>query len=136
MKLIFAAILVARVASAACPTAVTTAIETKFPKSSIKTCKPEHDQFEVKLMKADGSPIEADVTAAGEIVQLEEVVALDTVPEAVSAAFRTRYPKAKATRAERQTPAKGKISYELAWTDNGKKREATFDEHGVFVDEE
>jgi len=123
-----------------CPAAVTTAIEKAFPKSTVQVCKAEredgHDQFEVKLTKADGAKLEADVSPAGAILQTEEVVALDRVPAAVKKAFAAKYPKATATRAEKQTPATGKPSYELAFQADGKRKEATFAEDGAFVEEE
>ncbi|HET9987094.1 MAG TPA: hypothetical protein VFQ65_01210 [Kofleriaceae bacterium] len=123
-----------------CPAAVTTAIDKRFPKSTLQACKAEredgHDQFEVKLTKADGSKVEVDVSPAGAILQTEEVIALDQVPAAVTKAFAAKYPKAKPTRAEKQTPATGKPSYELAFAVDGKRKEATFAEDGTFVEEE
>lgn len=123
-----------------CPSAVTDAIAKKFAKSTVQTCKAEreagHDQFEVVLTKADGGKVEVDVSPAGAILQTEEVVALDQVPAAVMKAFAAKYPKAKATRAEKQTPAAGKPSYELAFQADGKRKEATFGEDGAFVEEE
>jgi hypothetical protein len=123
-----------------CPAAVTTAIEKKFPKSTVQVCKAEredgHDQFEVVLTKADRSKVEVDVSPAGAILQTEEVVALDQVPAPVMKAFAAKYPKATPTRAEKQTPATGKPSYELAFQADGKRKEATFQEDGAFMEEE
>ncbi|MEP6859628.1 MAG: PepSY-like domain-containing protein [Deltaproteobacteria bacterium] len=144
MKTLALAILLeATLATAApppCPGAVTTAIEKKFPKSTVQVCKAEredgHDQFEVKLTKADGGKVEVDLSPAGAILQTEEVVALDQVPAAVMKAFAAKYPKAKPNRAEKQTPATGKPSYELAFQVDGKRKEATFAEDGAFMEEE
>ncbi|MEO6777227.1 MAG: PepSY-like domain-containing protein [Kofleriaceae bacterium] len=123
-----------------CPAAVTGAIAKQFPKATVQRCKAEredgHDQFEVKLTKADGGKLEVDVSPAGAILQTEEVVGLDQVPAAVMKAFAAKYPKAKPTRAEKQTPATGKASYELAFQTDGKRKEATFAEDGRFVEEE
>ena len=123
-----------------CPAAVTDAVAKKFPKATVQACKAERDegrdQFEVKLTKADGGKVEVDVSPAGAILQTEEVVPLDQVPAAVTKAFAAKYPKAKPTRAEKQTPATGKPSYELAFLADGKKKEATFGEDGRFVEEE
>ena len=47
-----------------------------------------------------------------------------------------KYPKAKADSAEKQTPAGGKISYEIAFADGATRKEATFTEDGKFVEEE
>ena len=60
-----ASLLYAGAARADCPAPVKSAIEKAFAKSTIKNCKAEkehgHDQFEVKLTKADGTSAEVDV---------------------------------------------------------------------------
>ena len=127
-------------ADTSCPAAVKNAIDKAFPKATIATCKAEkehgHDQFEVKIAKADGNKAEVDVSPDGKILQVEEKIALDKVPAAVMKAFAAKYPKAKADAAEKQTPATGAPTYELAFaTDKGRK-EATFSEDGKFVEEE
>ena len=123
-----------------CPAAVKVAISHDFPKSSISTCKLEHDkdhdQFEVKIVKADGAKAEVDVTADGKILQVEEKIALDQVPSAVAKAFAARYPKAKFDVAEKQTPSHGAPSYELGFAVGGGRKEATFTSDGKFVEEE
>ncbi len=123
-----------------CPTAVTSAIANAFPKSKVASCKLErehgHDQYEVKVSKADGSSAEVDVAPDGKIVQIEEKIPVDRVPAAVVKAFTAKYPKAKIDRAEKQTSAANEESYELAFaTDKGRK-EATFTADGKFVEEE
>lgn len=123
------------VAAPSCPTAVTDAIAKAFPKSKIDGCKAEkehgHDQFEVRVTKADAKKAEVDVAPDGKILQVEEKVAPAELPDAVKKAFAAKYPKAKAKRAEKQT-AGADISYEIAF---GAK-EATFKADGTFVEEE
>ena len=52
-------------------------------------------------------------------------------------AFAAKYPKAKATRAEREVHEDNATYFELGFTaDGGKKREATFAADGKFVEEE
>ncbi len=127
-------------APAPCPTAVKTSLGNAFPGAKLGTCKAEHekghDQFEVQLTKADGTRVEIDIDAEGKILQVEEKVALEKVPAGVMKAFKTRYPKAKPESAEKQTPASGPPTYELAFTVDKAKREATFAEDGTFRDEE
>ena len=123
-------------ADTACPAAVKTAIDKAFAKSTIKTCKPEKDQFEVKLTKADGTSAEVDVSPDGKILQVEEKIPVSKVPAAVMKAFAAKYPKAKVDAAEKQTPAKGAVSYELAFATDSGRKEATFTEDGKFVEEE
>jgi hypothetical protein len=119
------------------PGVVKNAIDKAFPRATVGTCKAErehgHDQFEVKLTKADGGKAEVDVADDGKIIQVEEAIAVDQLPAAVTKAVATRYPKAKVNRAEKQTPASGPVSYEVALS-TGK--EATFTADGTFVEEE
>jgi hypothetical protein len=126
--------------STGCPAAVKTAIDKAFAKSTIGKCKSEHedgrDQFEVKLTKADGSKADVDVTPDGKILQIEEKIDLAKVPAAVMKAFAAKYPKAKVERGEKQTSANGSVSYELAFTANSGRKEATFTQDGKFVEEE
>lgn len=130
----------AAAAPSPCPAAIASAIEKRFPKSTVQTCKAERehdkDQYEVVLTKAAGGRVEVDLSTTGDILQTEEVISVDKVPAAVMKAFAAKYPKAKATRAEKQTPATGKVSYELAFEASGKRKEATFNEDGAFVEEE
>ena len=130
----------AGLANADCPAPVRQAIDKAFPKSSISKCAPEkehgRDQFEVVLVRAGGGRVEADVAPDGKILLVEEPIALDQVPAAVMKAFAARYPKAKATSAQRQTPTGGAPTYELAFAIDSKRREATFTTTGTFVEEE
>jgi hypothetical protein len=123
-----------------CPSAVKTAIDKAFAKSSIGSCKAEredgHDQFEVKLTKADGTKVEVDVSPDGKILETEEKIDVAKVPAPVVKAFAAKYPKAKAERAEKQTSSKGAVTYELAFTSESGRKEATFTEGGKFVEEE
>ena len=126
---------------AACPDAVTAAVAKAYPDGTVSSCKHEHEdgreQFEVKLTRKGGAKLELDVSPDGKILQTEETIALKDVPDAVTKAFAEKYPKAKATRAEREVHEDGATYYELGFTaDNGKKREATFAADGKFVEEE
>lgn len=127
-------------ADATCPAPVKASIEKTFAKSKIGSCKAEHedgrDQFEVKVTKADGTKAEVDVLPDGTIVQIEEKVDVVKLPVAVTKAFAAKYPKAKIDRGEKQTTAKGAVSYELAFRTDAGRKEATFTEDGKFVEEE
>jgi hypothetical protein len=123
----------------ACPQAVTASIQHAFPQATIGTCKPEHehgrDIFEVKLTKPGGDKVEVDVAPGGEILQVEEKIAVDALPDAVKKAFAARYPKAKASGAEKQTAGKT-VRYELAFQVGTARKEATFAADGTFVEED
>lgn len=123
-------------ADTACPAAVSDAAKKAFPDATITKCQTEKSFFEVVMLKKDKSRVELDVTAKGEIQQIEEVVPVSTVPAPVSKAFAARYPKASMMRAEKQTKADKSVSFEVAFKVGGAMKEATFKDDGTFVEEE
>jgi acyl-CoA synthetase (NDP forming) len=112
-----------------CPKPVTEAIAKAYPKASVKACKAEGANFEARLANPD---VELDLAADGKILATEEKIAVDTLPDAVKKAFAAKYPKAKAERAEKETTADKKVSYEIKFG----KTEATFAADGTFIEEE
>lgn len=128
------------VAAGDCPVAVSTAARKAHPGATVQACKQEHEngttQYEVKLDGKGGERIELDVSPEGNILLTEEVVSLATVPPAVVSALQSKYAGAAPKRAEKQTAADGKVTYELAFSAGGKKKEATFTADGTFVEEE
>ena len=119
-------------AFADCPAPVKAAAK---PHGALVSCKAEGKNFELEVTRANGDTIELDVSPDGKLLQIEEKIALDKVPAAVTKAFAAKY-NAKVTRAEKQTPSAGPVAYELAFEVGGKRREATFTEAGAFVGEE
>ncbi|MCE9571839.1 MAG: hypothetical protein K8W52_01655 [Deltaproteobacteria bacterium] len=126
-------------APAKCPAAVTAAIKKAFPRGAIRSCKAEHDdgadQFAV-VVKTGTTRVEVDVAPDGAIKQIEQRVAVDQVPAAVLKAFAAKYPKAEASRAQRQQHADKSVCFELGFTTEHGKHEATFSEAGAFLEEE
>jgi hypothetical protein len=124
----------------ACPASITAAAARAVAGTSVTSCKPEHedgvDKFEVKLTRKDRSVVEVDVSTDGKVLAVEEAIALDKLPEAVTKAFAARYPKATPRAAEKQVVTDQGTRYELAFTDGGKRKEATFQADGGFVEEE
>lgn len=122
-----------------CPAPITASVAKAFPKGAISACKPERDHgkdiFEVKLTRSNGDRLEVDVAADGTILQVEEPIAVDALPDAVRKAFATKYPRAKATGASKQTADKN-VHYEIAFVIDKARKEATFSVDGAFVDEE
>jgi hypothetical protein len=127
-------------ASAECPAAVTAAVLKAHAGAAIASCKQEKEngktQFEVKLAATAGKHIEIDVSPDGIILLTEETIALSDVPPAVTEAFAAKFGPATPTRAEMQTAADGRVTYELAFASGPKKKEATFASDGSFVEEE
>jgi hypothetical protein len=129
MRAALLALLLAAPAFADCPKPVTGAIAKAYPKASVKSCKAEGASFEARLAHPD---LELDIAADGKILATEEKIAVTALPNAVKKAFAAKYPKAKAERAEKETTADGKVTYEIAFG----KTEVTFAADGTFVEEE
>jgi hypothetical protein len=125
--------------SSGCPDAVKQSIGKSYPDATMTACKAEHedrrDQFEVKLDNS-GQKLEVDVAPDGTVLQTEVKIPPDQVPAKVMAAFATKYPGAKPTKAEKQVRTGKGTFYELAFPAEPKKKEATFAEDGSFVEEE
>jgi len=127
-------------AAAECPPSVTAAVQKAHAGAVIASCKKEQEngktQFSVKLAATDGKRIELDVSPDGTIVLTEQPIAVSEVPSEVMNAFATKYGAAKAIGAEMQTDQDGKITYEIEFKADTKKKEATFGSDGTFVEEE
>jgi hypothetical protein len=123
-------------ARADCPTTITDAARRAYPDAAITKCSAHKSGYEVKLQKKDKSIVELDLSANGEIEQVEEVVPISAIPDAVTKAFATRYPRATIVKAERQQKADKSISFELAFKSDKGRKEATFKDDGTFVEEE
>lgn len=129
-----------RTHAAACPASVTEAALAAHPGATVASCKQEREhgrtQYEVNLAAKEGGTLELDVAADGKILLTEEPISIGDVPAAVTQAFARMYPNVRATGAEKETSADGKITYELAFEASGKKKEATFAADGTFVEAE
>jgi uncharacterized protein YuzE len=126
--------------TAGCPPAVIMSASRAFPGAKITACKAAKeagsDQFEVKLTRKVGGAIEVDFASNGNVLQIEETIAINKLPDAVAKAFKAKYPKAKANRAGKQTITDKGVFFEIAFKLDGKAREATFAAAGAFVEEE
>ena len=132
--------LVSPVFATECPPTIKAAIEKAHPGPKNLACKEEKEegklQYEVKITGKDGKEMELDVSPEGKILLTEEQVALDRVPAAVTKSLMAKYHDAKATAAEKQTNAGGKVAYEIAFESGKEKKEATFTADGTLVEEE
>jgi len=124
------------VADTKCPPRVTAAAKKTFPKATLVTCARHGSGYEAKLEKPDTSMVELDISANGEIEQIEEIIPVSDVPAAVSKAFAAKYGKATMLRAEKQTRADKRVSFEVAFKVGKSLKEATFRSDGTFVEEE
>jgi len=116
----------------AVPTPVTKAFAARYPKVTAIKAEKEVGKDKVVAYELKGDKLEATFTADGTFLEEETVVALTTLPAAVTKAFAAKYPKAKAERAEKQVKADKTTTYEIAFG----KTEVTFKDDGTFVEEE
>lgn len=132
--------LVVPVLAAECPPAVKKSVERAHAGATIASCKELQEdgkvQYEAKITTKAGKKIDLDINPAGDILQTEESVALETVPAAVLKSLAAEYQGAKPVSAVRLSRADGKILYEIAFETGGAKKEATFSAAGKAVDEE
>ncbi len=123
-------------ADTTCPAAVTDAAKKAFPAATITKCIAENSSFVVKMQNKDKSIVELDISANGEIEQIEQVVPIASLPVAVTNAFAAKYAKATILKAEKQTQADKSVRFEVAFKADKGVKEATFKEDGTFVEEE
>ena len=123
--------------TAGCPPAVIISASRAFPGAKITACKAAKEagseQFEVKLTRKVGGAIQVDFASNGNVLQIEEPIAINKLPDAVAKAFKAKYPKVRANRAEKQTITDKGVFFEIAFKADGKTKEATFAAAGAFV---
>src|SRR5260221_10905909 len=100
------------------PPAIDAAFKKAYPNATIKNVSKEkengQEQYEVESME-NGKTRDLIYLADGSVVEVEDEVAAADVPAPVTAAIKTRYPKATMTRVERLTITKGHVvQYEAA----------------------
>jgi hypothetical protein len=119
----------------ACPPNVSAAVTREHPDATQKACEAERKNgsgiFEVTLEMRDGSIQEMELSPDGEILVVEEVIAVTALPKSVADAFAQRYPDARPERVERITPRGRPPTFEIAFGENA----ATFGDDGAFIDE-
>jgi len=125
---------------AECPPPVQAAIDKAYPGAKLEGCKEEKEdgkpQFEAKLETKAGAKLGLEVSPTGGLLRTEEKIKLEALPAVVAKALGVKYPGAKATKAEKITPATGKVNYEIAFEAGKDRKEATFAADGAFVEEE
>ena len=121
------------------PALVRDAAKTSYPEGKITKASKERDEgrdvFELKIKNKDES-LEATYTGTGDLVAIEKVIALQSLPEAVKVGLEKRYPGSTLIKAE-QIEKSGAVSFEIKLTTRDKKKlEATFEDNGKFLEQE
>jgi len=121
------------------PKAVLDAVKAKFPKAKLVSAEKEKEDgklvYEINI-KDDGKTVEVTVTPEGKIVSVEKTIKEKDLPEAVTEAFKKKYPGATVKLVEEVVKGQ-KVYYELQIvTKDKKKLEVEFDPKGKFLKEE
>ncbi len=88
------------------PAKVVAALESQFPGASILGAKREIEDgvplFEVRASTKDGRSVEAAITEAGDLVEVEEAATMDSLPPAVAKTLKAVLPGGKLEECERK----------------------------------
>lgn len=117
------------------PAPVLAAFEKAYPTAKLKECSSEQKDGKTcyELESKDGKTKRDLIYAAdGSVMEIEERIAPDSLPETVKKVLADQYPKAAVKKAEKLT--KGiEISYEVVVKDGKKKLELVFDAEGKLT---
>jgi hypothetical protein len=109
------------------PKAALDAVKVKFPKAELTGAVKETEEgkttYEIAL-KDKGQKIDVALTADGKITEIETEIAAKDLPDAVSSAIESKYPKATIRKAEQITEidgAKELKNYEVVVVTEAKK---------------
>jgi uncharacterized membrane protein YkoI len=133
------------------PEAVTKAVDTKFPKATIKEImevnkvdgkKETPDHYEITIETADKKKMEVIASLDGKTVKgedaekkeadKEEKVALDKLPKPVAEAVKKRFPKAEVKGASTEMEG-GKTVYEVTLKEDGKNIDVSLTPEGSII---
>lgn len=121
----------------ACPAAIKQAAAGAVSGSTVTRChKKKRAGYEAKIVASDGGKAEVELDADGHVLEVESEIPLAQVVEPVTTAFAKKFPKGKATKAERSVRPNQEDVYELAFTLAGARREASFLADGTFIEDD
>ena len=85
------------------PKVVALAVKTKYPKGEMTKAFKEEENgkttYEV-VVEIEGKKLDVAISAMGKILEVEETIAAEKLPEAVVSAIKAKYPLAKIKKAE------------------------------------
>jgi len=115
------------------PGPVKTAFNTKFPgATAVKWGKENAKEYEAEF-KLNNNSVSANFGLDGSWVETESVIPVSSLPAAVSAAIRAKYPGTSITLAEKTEQPGNKVFYEVSIKVNGKKKGIEINPNGSFV---
>lgn len=111
------------------PTAVKTALATKYTDAKNVTWEKENGNYEANWGGKSGEDNSVQYTPSGNFIEIVNAMPVSQLPAKVVTYVKQHYNGAKITEAGKVTDAKGKLSYEAEV--HGK--DIVFDENGNFV---
>lgn len=121
------------------PAAVEKTVATESAGATIKGFSMEKEKgetlYEAELM-VNGHSKDVTINAAGDVVEVEEEVALDKLPMKVKAGIEAKAGKGKIGKVESLTKKGRLVAYEARVTTNGKKSEVQVGPDGKALDHE
>ena len=111
------------------PAAVKSALHKKYSEAKNVTWEKENGNYEANWGGKSGEDHSVQFTPSGNFIEIVNAIAVNQLPDMVTAYVKEHYKGAKITEAGKVTDAKGKLSYEAEV--HGK--DIIFDENGNFV---
>ncbi len=122
-----------KVNRSALPPAVEQTVQVQSQGSTIKAFSIDHEnggtQYEVEMISS-GHSKDIEIAPDGTLLEVEEQVALDSLPAAVQDALAAKASGAKITKVESLTKKEKLVAYEAATLKGTKKREIQVGPHG------
>lgn len=117
------------------PANVTAAFQKQYPSATIRGAGKETEQGKTlyEVESVDGK-VNRDLlyTADGTCVEIEETIALSSLPDAVSNSLKKEFPKGKVLKTEKLTKGET-VQYELLIQTGKTKSEVVFDDAGKVI---
>jgi hypothetical protein len=111
------------------PSAVKSALQSKYPEAKVVKWEKEKGNFEANWGGRSGEDNSVQFTPAGQFIEIVKAIPVNELPKAVKSYVKEHFNNAKISEAGRVTDAKGKIFFEAEI--HGK--DLIFDSNGDFL---
>jgi hypothetical protein len=111
------------------PSAVKSALQSKYPEAKVVKWEKEKGNFEANWGGKSGEDNSVQFTPAGQFIEIVKAIPVNELPKAVKSYVKDHFNNAKISEAGRVTDAKGKIFFEAEI--HGK--DLIFDSNGDFL---
>ncbi len=111
------------------PSAVKSALQSKYPEAKVVKWEKEKGNFEANWGGKSGEDNSVQFTPAGQFIEIVKAIPVNELPKAVKSYVKEHFNNAKISEAGRVTDAKGKLFFEAEI--HGK--DLIFDSNGHFL---